>query len=155
MSEHGRPFLAGLAVGGLLVVYGVVGAARDLGRSSVAWAAWIVGVDAAHDLLVAPLVCVLGALVLRRVPPVAHPPVLAGLVASGVVLLVGWLPLRGSAAAAGNPTIQPLDYRTAVGWVLGAVWVAAAGWFAVRLARRRGRRLGTSDPAGPGGPPPS
>jgi len=38
----------------------------------------------------------------------------------------------------GNPTIQPLDYPTAVGWALGIVWATVfAVWGVARLATRR------------------
>ena len=46
------------------------------------------------------------------------------LVLSGVVLLVGWLPLVGSATV-DNPTIQPRAYGREIGTVLLVIWVAA------------------------------
>jgi hypothetical protein len=64
-----------------------------------------------------------------------------GLIVSGAVLVVGWLPLTGSASAAGNATIQPLHYPTAVATALGLVWLGVAIWATVRqVMAGRGRR---------------
>ena len=65
-------------------------------------------------------------------------PVQVGLILTGTVLLVGWLPLQGTAAGTGNPTIQPLDYPTLVTATLAAVWSTMAVWSACRWWRVRG-----------------
>jgi hypothetical protein len=64
----------------------------------------------------------------------------AGVVISAFVLAVAYLPLRHSAAAARNPTIQPLDYRTSTLTALAIVWAGVGLWALIRwqTSRRRG-----------------
>jgi len=101
---------------------------------------WIVGADLVHDLVVAPLILGLAWLSGRVRPTWLRAPLQVGLIVSGAVVVVGWLPLVGSASAAGNPTIQPLRYSTAVATALGIVWGGAAIWVAARWANRRSVR---------------
>ncbi|MCZ7524953.1 MAG: hypothetical protein M5U14_00300 [Acidimicrobiia bacterium] len=142
-SRYGPLFWAALVVGGGTMVFGVAGAVSDLdGGERLRWAAWLVGLDLFHDLLLAPAVVLLGVLLGRLVPAPWRPPVQAGLVGTGLVLLVAWAPLRGTAEKTGNPTIQPLDYGTATLTVLAVVWSLAAVWAVARLvAARRAERL--------------
>ncbi|OWY59750.1 hypothetical protein B7486_72895, partial [cyanobacterium TDX16] len=65
-------------------------------------------------------------------------PAQVALMVTGAVLVVGWLPLVGSAASVGNPTIQPIAYGPAIALVLGVVWAAAATWAGWRRWSSRG-----------------
>lgn len=139
-EEVGGPrFWIGLVVGAAIMAWGAwlfvdeapSGAAR---RGLVTW---IVGADLFHDLLVAPLVLVVGWLLARFVPARWRGPVHVGVVTSACVLLVAALPLSGSAADAGNPTIQPLDYRMSTLTALALVWAAVASWALLASLRRR------------------
>jgi hypothetical protein len=116
-------------------VYGIATHAR--GTHPPAFVVWFVGADLVHDLLVAPAVLLAGAIAARAMPARWWPPVRAGLLASGIVLVVGWAPLRGygRASAVGNASVQPLDYATAVPTVLAVVWAAVALWLALRALR--------------------
>jgi hypothetical protein len=69
--------------------------------------------------------------------------------ALGVVVAIAWAPLHsyGHANAAGNSSVEPLNYATAVPTVLVAVWALAAGWFAVTAFRRRSQIRGAEQPA--------
>ena len=138
-STYGLPFWVGVAVGGAIMGYGIrlfLDATGDAHRR-INFAAWLVGLDLAHDLVLVPL----GLAVALGVSCVARgswrAPVQAGAVISGAVLLVALAPLRHTAASSGNPTIQPLDYRTATLTVLAMVWVPVLGWGARRAARAR------------------
>jgi hypothetical protein len=131
-----RSFWIGLAVGVVPMAWGTwlyLDATPDLARR-IDLAAWLVGADLVHDLVVAPLVVGVGWAITRLVPVRLRPPVTVALVLTGTVLLVGWLPLVGSAGGA-NPTIQPRAYGREIGLVLVLVWVGAL--LAV-AARRRG-----------------
>jgi hypothetical protein len=68
-------------------------------------------------------------------------PVRAGLFATFVVVLVGWAPLRGYGRdrVPDNPTVDPLDYATAIPTVLTVVWLFTLGWIAVAVRRGRVR----------------
>lgn len=149
-SRHGAGFWAAFVVGVATMAWGVhlyLGATPDL-RRRLDWGEWIVGADLAHDLLVAPVVLLVGAIVARLVPGRWRAPVQAGLFVTAVVLVLAWLPLHGTAGDA-NPTVQPLDYATATLAVLGAVWVGVASWLAVVALRGRGGRTGDGATPGP------
>jgi hypothetical protein len=122
-----RIFWVGLGLGVLVMGWGVrlyLEATPDLERR-LDLAKWIVGIDLAHDLLLAPAVVGIGCLVSRAVPARSRSAVQAALIASGTVLLVGLLPLMGTAGTA-NPTIQPIRYPPAVAAVIAVIWVGAA-----------------------------
>lgn len=138
----GLRFWVGLAVGVAIMAWGVrlfleAAPSRSARRGL---ATWIVGADLLHDLIVAPLVLAVGWLLARLVPARWRGPVHVGVVASASILLLAALPLVGSAEDAGNPTIQPLDYRTSTLTALALVWAAIGTWAAVRAARARRMR---------------
>jgi hypothetical protein len=141
-QSGGAGFWCAAAIGIAVMAFGVYGIVTHArGTHPPAFVVWFVGADLVHDLLVAPAVLLVGAIAARAVPARWWPPVRAGLIASAVVLVVGWAPLRGygRATAAGNGSVQPLDYATAVPTVLAVVWGAVACWLAWR-ARRRAHR---------------
>src|SRR5581483_6136234 len=94
-----------------------------------------------HDLLLAPLVTLLGVAVSRAVPASIRAVVQAALIISGVVLLFSWPLVRGYAHILHNPSSLPRNYTASVGIVLGAVWAVAAvlAIAAVRRGRQRDR----------------
>lgn len=122
-----RSFRIGLGAGLVVMGWGVrlyLEATPDLDRR-LDLAKWLVGLDLAHDLLLAPAVVGVGALVSRLVPPAARAAVQAALITTGVVLLVGLLPLLDTAGD-NNPTIQPIEYLPALGVVIALIWLGAA-----------------------------
>ncbi len=134
-----RSFWVGLAVGLVPMAWGVrlyLDATPDL-RRRVDLAGWLVGLDLAHDLVLGPVVVGIGLLVRLLVPDRLRAVVQAALIVSGAVLLVGLLPLRGSASS-DNPTIQPIDYGPSIAVVLLVIWATAAA--AALLTTRRGRQ---------------
>ena len=95
------------------------------------------GADLLHDLVIAPTVGCVGVFLARLLPRPWRYPVQAGVMASAIVLAVGWAPLRGygHATAIGNPTVQPLDYSTAIAAVVSVVWSLVLCWFAIIAVR--------------------
>ena len=94
-STYGLPFWVGVAVGGAIMGYGIrlfLDATGDAHRR-INFAAWLVGLDLAHDLVLVPL----GLAVALGVSCVARgswrAPVQAGAVISGAVLLVALAPM--------------------------------------------------------------
>ena len=149
-EEHGPGFWVGLVTGGALMTFGVVGLVNNAKAvHPFDFAKWFVGADLAHDLLVAPLVCLVGAVLARAVRMPWRVPLQGGLVASAIVLAVAWAPLRGygRAIVPDNPTVLPLDYSTAVLTVLAAIWAAVATWLALTAWARR--RRAAARPAAP------
>jgi hypothetical protein len=99
----------------------------------------LLGLDLLHDALVAPLVCLIGVVLARWLPRWAGAPVRAGLFASAMAVVVGWAAWRGYGRAhvPDNPTVDPLDYSSAVLTVLVIVWVVTAAWAAIAWYRSR------------------
>lgn len=140
-AERRRPgWWAAVLVGAGLMAWGVrllLGATGD-GGERVGFAVWLVLADVVVDWAVLPLIAAVGLGVRRWVPAGARVPVMTGLALSGTVLLVAWLPLRGTAEATGNATIQPLDYSRLVGTTLVLIWVAVGAWGLLRARWSRG-----------------
>jgi hypothetical protein len=97
---------------------------------------WVVLSDLLVDWIAVPVVLLAGWLVVRLLPAWARAPAQVALMTTGAVLVVGWLPLVGTAPA-DNPTIQPLDYPRLVGTTLLVLWLGAATWAAWRRWRSR------------------
>jgi hypothetical protein len=141
VETGGASFWVTALIGAGIMVFGVrglLGAAPATRPGEVAFS--LVGLDLLHDAIVAPLVCVVGLLLTRWLPRWARSPIRAGLFASAVTVLVGWAALRGygRAAVPDNPTVDPLDYASAVLTVIALVWGAVAVWVAVAWYRSRG-----------------
>jgi len=138
-DDHGATFWIGVLIGGAILAYGIRGVvtAPD-GLRTADLARWVIGADLAHDLVLLPVAIGLGALALRVTPRPIRAPVRFGLVATGVVALVGWAPWRGYGAAIvpDNRTVQPLDYTSAILTVLAVVWGIVLVWALGAVVRR-------------------
>jgi hypothetical protein len=156
--EYGRAYWIALPIGGALMAFGIVGVVSDKGiGTSVDVGAWLVGADVAHDFVLAPLACLVGAVVARALPRWCRAPVQAALLTTGVLLIVVFPALRGYGhdQVPDNPSVQPLDYTSATLTALAVVWAAAAVWAVVRVATSgRGTRRPPTR-AIPGGHPTS
>ncbi|MGH9013369.1 MAG: TIGR04282 family arsenosugar biosynthesis glycosyltransferase [Acidimicrobiia bacterium] len=143
--RHGRAFWLGLVLGGGVIAYGIAGTLAESDRTQPdKLARWVIGSLLVHDLMVAPLVCLVGLLVARTVPGLVRAPVQAGLMASAIVVAVATPGLASLSDRPGNPTVHPIDYRTATLVVLGTVWAIAGAWFLARArnaSARRARRV--------------
>jgi hypothetical protein len=92
-----------------------------------------VGLALAHDLVLAPVVLLVGAGVRRVVPAGARPLVAGGLLVSGVLGLVAWPLVRGYGRSAGNPSVLPRDYGRGLLVALAATWAVV---LVLHLVRR-------------------
>ena len=140
-ESRGIGFWVAVAVGAALMGWGVYyffDVTPDWDRR-INFGVWLVGLDVAHDVVLAPFVVAVGWAVTRAVPPRWKAPTQAGLILSGTVLLLAWLPLNETASGTNNPTIQPNDYPTATLVLLGGIWVAMVIW---ALSRRVGEPVG-------------
>ena len=139
--HHGPVFWCALAIGGGIMAFGVRGVLeQSQATQPAALARWVIGADLVHDLLLAPVAILIGWAVLRVTPRRWRAPVRFGLVTTGITALVGWAPLRGygRAVVPDNPTVQPLDYTTALLTVFALIWGGVAVWILVRTWRARG-----------------
>jgi rSAM/selenodomain-associated transferase 1 len=137
-APGGRPFWIGLALGAPVMAFGVAWILGHPGKGKpFELAKWIIGADLLHDAVVAPIACLVGVLLLARLPAALRAPVRAGLFASAVVLAVAYPALRGFGRNPTNPTELPLDYTTAVATALAIVWALAAAWSILAVATAR------------------
>jgi hypothetical protein len=136
-TAYGRAYWIALPLGGAIMAFGLIGLVGDKGIStSLDVGAWLVAADVAHDFVLAPIACLIGAVAARLLPRWCRAPVQAALLVTGVLLIVVFPALRGYGhdQVPDNPSVQPLDYTTSTLTVLAVVWTGAAAWAAVRLA---------------------
>ncbi len=114
-------------IGLLGLVVTVVGLmkVRDLGLDGIVAALkWLIGGVVLHDGVLAPVVLVLGFLLVRRLPDWARGPAVGGFVVLGSVTLLAIPVLGRFGERADNPTL--LDRNYTAGWLVLAALVAAA-----------------------------
>jgi hypothetical protein len=143
VEPGGAGFWIGAVIGIGIMVFGAMGlldASPATRPGQVIFG--LVGLDLLHDALVAPLACAIGLVLTRLLPARMRAPIRAGLFASAVVILVGWAAWRGYGrdSVPDNPTVDPLDYGSAVLTVLAMVWGAVAVWVAIVWRRARPAR---------------
>jgi hypothetical protein len=135
----------GLAAGGAVGLFGLAGLVADAAATRPpVWLAWLAGLLLAHDLVVAPLVHLVGRGLRERAPAPWRWPLRIGLVTSGVLVLAS-LPVLygvGRATQPGNASVLPGHYPRALAGVLLAVWLGVALLGLGTAARARRRRTG-------------
>ena len=142
-AERERPgatFWVGLVIGGGVMAFGLRGVLMQSGATDPgALTRWVIGADLLHDLVIAPIAIAIGWCVNRAVPTRFRAPVQAGLIASAITLAIGWPGLRGYGRhlVPDNPSVQPLNYATAVLTVLAMIWGVVALWLTLRAVRSR------------------
>ena len=133
----GRWFWLGLVVGWAVMAYAVWGIFIDHDATNpTGLARWVLGGALAHDLLLAPAVLLLGAVLARWLPGSVRGPITGALALSGIVVLFAFPLVRGYGRHELNPSTLPLDYGTNVAVVVGLIWIAALAIIVVRSARR-------------------
>ena len=140
--EHhaGAAFWASAAVGWALILVGVRGVfSHRIDTRPAQLARFVVGGALIHDLLIAPVVIILGVALTRVVRGRARAVVQAALVVSAALALFSYPLVRAFGRAAHNPTSLPHNYAANLAIVLGVVWAVAAVVVLVRLRRVGGR----------------
>ena len=132
----GLVFWLGLVIGGAVMAFGIRGALADLGPDNpFKLATWVVGLDLAHDLLLAPAVVIIGLLLARVVPAPARGPLRAAAGLSGIVVLFSIPLITAWGRRAGNSSTLPLNYAHSVLIVLAAMWIVAGAVIVMRRLR--------------------
>lgn len=126
------PGLAAVAWGAL----GLLRSSDDVPLGS--WLVWFVGSALVHDLVVAPVVIGLGALVTGLVPREARAPVVVGLVVLGPLVLIGGL-FALDPGGVPEPGFLPLPYVRNLLLLAVVVMTLAAAWAVARTVRMRRR----------------
>ena len=138
--RSGPRFWISAAAGWAIIGFGLRGIfEKSLDTRPGNLARFVVGGALLHDLLVAPLVILLGVLLARAVPGRARAIVQAALAVSGIVALFSYPLVRASGLATNNPTSLPHNYTANLLVVLGVVWAVAAGMVIVRLRTAPGQ----------------
>jgi hypothetical protein len=127
-----------LVPGFAAVGWGAVGLLRDDRVPLPAWLTWFVGSALVHDLVIAPLVVVVGALLARVLPRPARAPIVVGLVVSGVLTLVA-LPFILDLTTSLEPGFLPLDYGRNLLLLIAGVMAVAGVWAVAATVRARRR----------------
>ena len=140
-GEHLRPgVVAWVAIAGgwSLMGWAVAGVLREADRTHPgSWAAWVVGAALVHDLVVLPLVLLVGLVLSGAFPAAWRGPIRAAVTVVAVVGLATWPTVARFGARADNPSILPLPAGRNLA-VVAAVVVAVAllgGWIRARRGR--------------------
>ena len=95
-APGGPPYWIGLAAGVPVMAFGVGWVIGHPGKGKpLELAKWVIGADLLHDAVVAPAACLVGVLLVARLPALVRAPVRAGLFASAVILAIAYPALRG------------------------------------------------------------
>ena len=140
-SEHraGAAFWVSAALGWALILVGLRGVlSHRIDTRPAQLARFVVGGALLHDLLIAPVVILVGAGLARVVRGRARAVVQAALVVTAVLALFSYPLVRAYGKATRNPTSLPHNYTANLAIVLGVVWAVAAVAVVVRI--RKGRR---------------
>jgi len=135
-EEHraGPLFWISAAAGWLVIGWGLRGVFQhSIDTRPANLARFVVGGALLHDLIVAPVVIVLGVLLARAVAGRARAIVQGALAVSGIIALFSYPFVRAYGLAANNPTSLPRNYTAGLLIVLGVVWAVAAGLVIARL----------------------
>ncbi len=146
-SPRSRWFIPAFIVGWLVIWYGAtraLGNARD--SHPFALVVHVVTFDLVHDLVLAPVVLLVGWALGRMVPPIARGPVRAAAAISAIVVVFAYPLWRRWGHRPTNSSTLPLPYARNIVLVLALVWLAAA---AVVVTRARHHRNAPPQPAEP------
>lgn len=127
------------AIGVACMAYGLVAMVRGgVVTSYVQAARDMIGLVVLHDIVFAPVVALVGWLLVRALPPRPRAFVQGGLFVAVCAVVVA-VPVLTGRGGHGNPTVDPLDYRRNILLVLAAVAIgtAALGMLAGVRSRRR------------------
>ncbi|MEX2274104.1 MAG: hypothetical protein WEA10_00860 [Actinomycetota bacterium] len=126
-SRYGPAFWVGLLVGWGAIAFGLLTLVQHAGATDPPNTALLFGLLLfGHDLVVVPLVALVGIVALRRLPRGARGPVTGALIATGVLALFSFPLLGGFGRISANPSLLPRDYDAGVAVVFLAIWAVTA-----------------------------
>ena len=135
-----RIFWSSVVIGWATIGFGLFGLFENSERTHPdRWARWFFGALVVHDLVVAPVVIAIGALLARRVPANYRGPIQGALITTGILVLVSFPFVRGYGHRADNPSALPNNYGAGLLALVVLVWVVT-GLFLWRARVRRRRR---------------
>ena len=120
-----RLFWPAFLVGAALIGYGIW-TLRSRDVELFDFGLWFLGALALHDLVLAPFVFLVGAVAGRLVPGRVRAAVQAGLILTGLLLIVAVPGLFTDGADPRDPSRLPNDYRSSVLLLLGLIVLGTA-----------------------------
>ena len=127
-----------IATGWIVIGVVIAGVLRESERTHPgSWATWVIGAALVHDLIVLPVVLLVGLGLGRLLRPAWRAPIRAALTVAVVLAVVTWPTVRRFGARPDNPSLLPLDAGRNLAVVAVGLAVGALG-FAVLRAGRRG-----------------
>jgi hypothetical protein len=131
-------FWVGAAIGWAVIAYGLRGLWHHrLDTRPANLARFVVGGALIHDLLLAPVVLLLGIALSRIVPPAIRAVVQGALIVSACLALFSWPLVRDYARVLHNPSSLPHNYTANLGIAIGLVWLVAAALAAAKIRKAR------------------
>ncbi len=139
VNRHRGPvFWVTAAAGWGLIAWGLRGVfAHEIDTRPRDLARFVFGGALLHDLVLVPIVLLVGLGVARVVPARWRAYVQVAAVISACVALFAYPLVRGFGHAHNNPTSLPHNYAANLALVVGAVWLGVAVVAVVRAARAR------------------
>lgn len=135
-APGGRAFWAASAVGGGVMLFGILGLLRNGPEIMLgSWVRFFVGGLILHDGLWAPIVGLASLALVRFLPAWIRPTVQGALIVTSALILISIPALTGRGRLPTNPSILPNDYWGNLALVLGLVWLVA-GALALRARSR-------------------
>lgn len=135
-----RLFWPSVAIGWATIGFGLFGLFENSARTHPdQWGRWFLGALVVHDLVVAPAVFAIGALLARRVSGSYRGPIQGALVITAILVLVGFPFVRGYGRRADNPSALPNDYGAGLLALVAVVWLVT-GLFLWRARLKSSRR---------------
>lgn len=140
-GRYAATFWIGLVIGGAMIAYGLRGIVDELGPGNpVKLATWVVGLDLAHDLVLAPLLVLMGLAVGAALGARSRGPVRVAMALTGLVVLFSIPLVTAWGRRPANPSTLPLNYAHSVIAVVAAIWLVAAVVLVARGLGVRDRR---------------
>lgn len=124
------------AVGAAMMAWGLYGLLTTASTKPLNWATFFIGGAVAHDLVFVPLIALVVVLGLHLVPAAYRSYAQAGVLGSGLLILVA-LPMLVSPGRPDDPSTLPLPYGRNLLLLLALAWLAVLATAAAGLRRRR------------------
>lgn len=142
-----RWFWPAFVIGGSVSLYGMVRVAQSF-VDTPAFVRWLVGLAIVHDLVVAPVVAIVGWVVHRVLPRWAAHAVVPALAVAAITALFAWPLVRGYGVRP-SPSHLPRDYVAGLTVILVLIAAVTLGACIRAAVRRRRGSPARSDPRTP------
>jgi len=127
-------FWTAVVAGWAIMAFGVWGLFMDANQTNpTSWVKWFLGGAIVHDLVVVPVVLLVGTVVARAVPLRWRAPVQGALISSALVVATFAIFVSGAGDISENPSALPNSYALGLVVLLGFIWACALVW---AIARR-------------------